>query len=62
MYGVFNERLADEQNPTQLGRYLHMPESTDMAMWIISVKHDYTVQINSRLTGTLDHGFESGQL
>jgi hypothetical protein len=31
-------------------------------MWILNVKHDMTVQINSRIMGTQDRGFDPLQL
>lgn len=39
-----------------------MPEDSYLTMWILNVKHDMTVQINSRITGTQERGFDPIQL
>jgi len=35
-----------------------MPDGSYLTMWILNVKHDMTVQINSRITGTQERGFD----
>ncbi len=46
IYGMFENNMDPN-----LAEVLKMPENATMSVWVMMVKHDFTIQINSRLAG-----------